>query len=171
MTREVCGKAADTLSFIMAAVLQDFTVSGWLWKSTLRTIRHIGGWKLGWEPSRKRDQGGRGAMWVKLPCCLSLTTHHCLTANLVWPVHDGRSGLHCRSSQPPFFSQPEGKKGGRRGQKESKHTGQALVLYTTSGPHCGTAAELNIGSVWGWGSYFDGVQGQSHEGISQRTIV
>ncbi|KAK5881334.1 hypothetical protein CesoFtcFv8_022147 [Champsocephalus esox] len=52
--------------------------------------------------------------------------HHCMTANLAWLVHNGRSGapLYEQSFLAASSQQPT-----EEGQKESQHSGQALVLY------------------------------------------
>lgn len=60
------------------------------------------------------------------PCCLSLAMHYRMTANLVWLVHNGRSRTQLYEQSFPHSSSQQPTE---EGQKESKYSGQALVLY------------------------------------------
>lgn len=101
MTQEVWEREAETgrhISLPLWCILQGYrSQSAWSWLSLTCYESKAGpGWSItlggGSRGESAAGGGGRRArVWVKPPCCLSLTMHRCMTANLVWPVHNGRS--------------------------------------------------------------------------------
>lgn len=71
------------------------------------------------------------------PCCLSLITHHCMTGNLVWPVHNGRSGAWLYEQSFPVFLLPAANerrrdRGGQEGRLKGVKTHRPGISRTPS---------------------------------------
>lgn len=100
VTQRVWERKAQTgrhISLPLWHILQgNRSQTAWCWLS-LTCYESIAGRGLSitlgggsWGERTARRAGG-GWAWAKQPCCMSLIMHHCMTANLVWLVHNGRS--------------------------------------------------------------------------------
>lgn len=127
-----CGRGrqrqADTLAFPYGTFCKAIGVSlhdpdcHWLVMKASRAEADPSLW--GMEVGvRGRPGGLEGWAWARQPCCLSLTMHHCMTANLVWLVHNGRSRarLYEQSFPAPSSQQPTQRKAKRSQNTLDRH--------------------------------------------------